>query len=95
LAAKAASFRKRKKEEVSRAIVCRFPLAIEREEEESVSLAAKVAVSFRKRKVVRPFVLCPPYVWGCATEPLLPLLIHLLADQALVLCPVWPILFLL
>jgi hypothetical protein len=74
LAAIAASFRKRKKEEVSRAIVYHFPSSSATEkEEESVSLAPKVAASLRKRKEVRAFVLRPPSVCGCATEPLLPL----------------------
>jgi hypothetical protein len=94
LTAEAASFRKRKKEEVLRALVCCFPVAIAKKEE-SVSLAQKVAASLRKRKEVRAFVLRPPCVCGCASEPLLRLLLHLLADLALVLCPVWPILFLL
>jgi hypothetical protein len=92
----AASFRKRKKEEVSRAIVYCFPsLSATEKEEESMSLALIVAASFRKRKEVRAFVLRPPFVCGCATEPLLPLLLHLLADLALVPCPVLPILVLL
>jgi hypothetical protein len=51
----AASFRLRKREEVSRAIVYCFPSlsATEKEEEEeSVSLAPKVAASLLKRKEV-------------------------------------------
>jgi hypothetical protein len=88
-----ASFVKGKKE-VSRAFVYRFPSVTEKEEE-SVSLASKVAASLRKRKEVRAFVLRPPSICGCATEPLLPLLLYLLADLALVPCPVLPILFLL
>jgi hypothetical protein len=77
----AASFWMRKREEVSRAIVYRFPsaAATEKEEEaESVSFAPKVAASLRKRKEVRAFVLCPLSVCGCATEPLPSLLLHLL-----------------
>jgi hypothetical protein len=97
VASMAASFGKRKREEVSRAIVYCFPssAATEKEEEETVSLAPKVAASLRKRKEVRAFVLRPPSVSGCATEPLPPLLLHLLADLALVPCPVLPILVLL
>jgi hypothetical protein len=64
-------------------------------EEESVLLAPKVAASLRKRKEVRAFVWRPLSVCGCATEPLLPLLLPPLADLALVPCPVLPILFLL
>jgi hypothetical protein len=83
LVAKAAdSFRKGKEEEASKAFLCCLPLAGEKEEE-SVPLAAKVAASFRKRKEVwRAFLLRPPCVCRYATEPLLLLLLHLLADQA-------------
>jgi hypothetical protein len=52
LAANAALFQKGKKGKVLRALVCHFPLATEKEEE-SVSLAPKVAASLRKRKEVR------------------------------------------
>jgi hypothetical protein len=87
-------FRKRKKEEVLRAIVYCFPSATEKEEE-SVSLAPKVAASLRKWKEGRAFVWRRMSVCGCATEPLLPFLLHLLSDLALVPCPVLPILALL
>jgi hypothetical protein len=81
----------RKRAEVSRVALGRFPPPLEVEEkEESVYLAPSRDASLRKRKDEGAMRL--PSVCVCATEPLIPLLLHLLADLELFLCLVLPIL---
>jgi hypothetical protein len=71
----AAAFRMRKRAEVWRVTLGGFPLSVEEKEEESVSLAPSRVASLRKRKDEGAMRL--PSVCGCATEPLVPLLLHL------------------